>query len=303
MHDHAEPRMTRVLKWSLWVTVVFVVVEFAAGFYARSLALISDAVHNLTDVPSMGLAWLAAWLELRPVDRKRTYGYHRAGILAAFVNSLLLIAIALYIFWEGYQRLRQPEPVRAEVMLVVAMLALVVNSGIALALRRGRRDLNIRTLLIHNAGDAASNLGILIGAFLIARTGLTVIDPLISFAIAALVLWSARSVLHETANILLEGLPKGLKLEEVVRALVALPGVEEIHDVHIWSLGSNYHALSCHVRVADIQMHETARILAEINQLLADRFHITHTTVQFEPTAPQPVPYVLTGLNNKSGKS
>lgn len=291
MHVHNEGA---ALKWSLGATLAFVVVEFAAGTYARSLALISDAVHNLTDIPAMALALLAVWLVQKPVDRKRTYGYHRAGVLAAFVNALLLMAVAVYIAWEAARRFQAPEPVRAKVMLVVAALALVVNSSIALGLLRGRRDLNIRTVLLHNAGDAASNLGIMAGALVIDRTGWYNIDPLISFAIAALILWSAWGIIRETSNILLEGLPKGLKLEEVVQALVALPGVEEIHDVHIWSLGSNLHALSCHVRVADMQMREAGKLLAVINQVLAQRFHISHTTIQFEHTSP-PI-YMPTGV-------
>ncbi|MFQ5926245.1 MAG: cation diffusion facilitator family transporter [Terriglobia bacterium] len=305
MHVHAKgvPAVGGALKWSLAVTLVFVAVEFAAGSYARSLALISDAVHNLSDVPAMALALLAVWLERKPVDRKRTYGYHRAGILAAFVNALALIAVAGYLIWEAYSRLRAPEPVQTNVMLVVAALALVVNSGIALALVHGRRDLNIRAVLVHNAGDAVSNLGILVGAFLIARTGWYAIDPLISFGIAALVLWSAGGILRETSNILLEGLPKGLKLEDVVATLVAIPGVEEIHDVHIWSLGSNLHALSCHVRVADMQMREAGKLLAHINQVLAQRFQITHTTVQFEHAAVQPADYISVGMKPQNPKS
>lgn len=304
MHAHADTRsrLDWALKGSLAVTLVFVVVEFGAGLYARSLALISDAVHNLTDLPTMALALFAVWLEQRPADRKRTYGYRRAGILAAFVNALALVAIAIYIFWEGYLRLRTPEPVRADVMLVVAVLALLVNSGIALALLRGRRDLNIRAVLIHNAGDAASNLGIIVGAVLIARTGWYAIDPVISFGIAALIVWSAVGILRETSNILLEGLPRGIKLEDVVQSLVAIPGVEEIHDVHIWSLGSNYHALSCHARITDMQMREAGKILAHMNQVLAREFRITHTTIQLEPTTTQPAHYMPAAMNAEQTK-
>lgn len=296
VHTEAGPRQAAALRWSLAATLAFVVAEFAAGSYAGSLALITDAVHNLTDIPAMGLALLAVWLGQKPVDRKRTYGYHRAGVLAAFVNALALVGVAGYIVWEAYTRLQAPEPVRANVMLAVAVLALGVNSGIALALVRGRRDVNIHAVLIHNAGDAISNLGIIAGALLIARTGWYVIDPIISFAIAALVVWSAAGILHETANILLEGLPKGIRLEDVVGALVAIPGVEEIHDVHIWSLGSHLHALSCHVRIGDMQVREAGKILAHINQVLAQRFQITHTTIQFEHTAARTAHYMPAGI-------
>jgi len=299
MHGHREQalRSARALRWSLIATLGFVLVEFGAGYYAGSLALISDAVHNLTDVPTLALSLLALHISAWPADRKRTYGYHRAGVLAAFVNALLLVAVAGYILWEGYARLQAPVPVRTTVMLVVALVALGVNSGIALALWRARRDVNIRSVLVHNAGDAVSNLGIVVGAIVIAYTGWYAVDPVISFGIAALVLWSAWGIIQDTTNILLEGLPKGMKLEEVAREILKVPGVEEVHDVHIWSLGSDLHALSCHVRIADMQMREAGKLLGHINQVLAERFRITHTTIQFEQTATQPVQY-LPGSGN-----
>jgi len=299
MQAHAGP-MRRALCWALAVTLAFVLVEFIAGYYAHSLALISDAVHNLTDVPTMAVSLLALLWEQRPADRKRTYGYRRAGVLAAFVNALVLVVVAGYIIWEGYKRLQAPVPVRTGTMLVVAIVALGVNSGIALGLRRGRGDLNIRSVFVHNASDAAANLGILVGAIVIAYTGWYAVDPIISFGIAALVLWSAWGIIRETTNILLEGLPKGMRLEEVAREILQVPGVAEIHDVHIWSLGSDLHALSCHVRVADMQMRETGELLARINQVLAERFHITHTTIQFEHTLTQPVHYIPGGANSRN---
>lgn len=294
MQAHVGP-IGRALRWSLLVTLALVLVEFTAGYYAGSLALISDAVHNLTDVPTMAVSLLALHISQWPADRKRTYGYHRAGVLAAFVNALVLVAIAGYIIWEGYARLQTPVPVRTTMMLVVAVVALGVNSGIALALLRGRCDLNIRSVFVHNAGDAASNLGILGGAVVIAYTGWYAVDPIMSFGIAALVLWSAWGIIQDTTNILLEGLPKGMRLEEVAREILKVSGVEEIHDVHIWSLGADLHALSCHVRVADMQMRETGELLARINQVLAERFRITHTTIQFEQVISQPVHYMSDG--------
>lgn len=277
--------MGRALGWSLWINLAFVVVEFIGGWLANSLALISDAVHNLSDLPSMGLSLVALYAQRRPADRRRTYGYQRSGVLAAFVNGLVLVAVAIYIFYEAWHRLRQPEPVGTGVMLWVSVAGIVVNGGIAWAMWRGRSDLNLRTVLVHNAGDAASNVGILFGALVIARTGWLIVDPLLGFIIGAAVLWSARGVLKETTNILLEGMPTGMQVEEVARAILGVPGVTEVHDIHIWSLGSNVRALSCHVRVEEMSTRESEKILEQLNRLLAEQFGIAHTTIQVESAA------------------
>lgn len=288
MHVHAvaPEKMTRVLKAAIVVTVVFVIVEFAAGLYAHSLALISDAAHNLTDIPAFVLSWLALYFQRKEPTDQKTYGYHRAGVLAAFVNALILMAVAFFIFREAAERFRAPVPVATDVMLVVSLVGLVVNSGVAWALHGGRSDVNIRAVFIHNLGDAASNLGVLVGAVLIARTGRFVIDPILSVAIGVGVLWSSVGVLKETTNVLLEGLPQGMKLDDVVRVMLAVPQVQEIHDIHIWSLSSHLHALSCHVKIADMATSENEKIRHQIAQLLAEKFHITHVTIQFEHTHP-----------------
>ncbi|MGH9803976.1 MAG: cation diffusion facilitator family transporter [Candidatus Acidiferrales bacterium] len=277
--------MRRALGWSLWVNLAFVVVEFIGGYFANSLALITDAVHNLSDVPSMGLSLFALLAARRPADQHRTYGYQRSGVLAAFVNSLMLLAVAGYIFFEAYQRLRRPVPVETDVIVWISLAGIGVNGGIAWAMWRGRRDLNLRTVLIHNAGDAASNLGILAGALLIARTGWHVIDPAISAAIGLAVLWTTWGVLKSTTNILLEGTPPELKVEEVARAMLKVPGVVEVHDIHIWSLAAHLHALSCHVRIGEMSTRESEKIIDQLNRLLAEEFNISHTTIQTEPEA------------------
>jgi len=285
MHVHEIPGMRRALGWSLWVNLAFVVVEFVGGYLANSLALITDAVHNLSDVPSMGLSLFALYAERRPADQRRTYGYQRSGVLAAFVNALILLAVAGYILFEAYQRLRRPVPVETGLMVWIALIGIGVNGGIAWAMWRGRRDLNLRTVLIHNAGDAASNAGILVGALLIARTGWLVIDPIISAAIGLAVLWTTWGVLKSTTNILLEGTPPELSIEAVARAMLKVPGVVEVHDIHIWSLAARLHALSCHVRIGEMSTSESEKILDQLNALLAREFNISHTTIQFEPEA------------------
>ena len=288
-HDYSgasSGQMKSVLAWSMLATIGLVAVELVGGYLGRSIALISDAVHNLTDVPTLVISWLALrWAEKPPTNEK-TYGYHRAGILAAFVNALLLALVAAYVFTEAWERLRQPVEVRDEIMLWIALVGLAINGGITLALVRGRRDLNLRSILVHNLGDALSNIAILGGALAIRWTGATWVDPAIGMGIGAMVLWSSFGILRESAHILLEGLPREMKLEDVARALLEIEGVAEVHDVHIWTLGTDRHALSFHVRIPDMHMEESEKILARINERLTHDFGITHTTVQFERAGP-----------------
>ncbi len=282
-HNHAAARPgTLVLACSVAATLALVATELVGGYLGHSIALISDAVHNLSDVPTLVISWLAVrWAE-RPATPEKTYGYHRAGILAAFTNAILLVLVALYLFYEAYERLRRPVEVRPGVMVWVSLAALAVNGGITLALVRGRRDLNLRSVLIHNFGDALSNLGILAGALVIRSTGAYWVDPAIGAAIGALVLWTSYGILRESSHILLEGLPREMLLEDVARTILRVPGVEEVHDIHIWTLGTDLHALSCHVRIPDMHMEESEKILARIHERLESEFHITHTTIQFE---------------------
>lgn len=275
-------RMADVLGLAVVVTLVLVALEFVAGYLGHSIALVSDAVHNLTDVPSIFISWLAMrWAE-RPPTREHTYGYHRAGILAAFTNAFFLSAVAAVILYEAIVRLRHPAGVNAGVMLWVALIALVVNGGITLGLVSGRRDLNVRSILVHSFGDAISNVGIIAGALAIRWLGTTWIDPIIAVAIGGLVLWSSWGILRETSHILLEGLPRDIKLEEVARSILSVPDVHEVHDIHIWTLGTDWNALSCHIQIPDMHMEEVERILSEIKSNLARDFDITHMTIQFE---------------------
>jgi cobalt-zinc-cadmium efflux system protein len=285
LHSHQHSRSTDwVVKLALAVTLALVVTEFAAGVIAHSLALISDGWHNLTDVPTLILAWIALYFERKPPDHRKTFGYQRAGVLAAFVNALFLVGVALFICFEGYERLVHPETVAAGTMMLVGALALLTNGAISLALSRQRHDLNLRSVFIHNLGDALSNVGIIAGAWLIHRTGQRLIDPVLAFLIAGMILWTAFGVIVDSMNILLESLPKGMKLENVANAMLTVPGVREVHDVHVWSLGSESHALSCHVQTLDMPTSECERIAQRIREVLESEFGITHTTIQFEHT-------------------
>jgi cobalt-zinc-cadmium efflux system protein len=280
-HSRAAGRTVGI---ALLATLALVVVEFVAGTLAHSLALISDAWHNFTDIPALVLSWLALYFAEKPPDHKKTFGYHRAGVLAAFVNALILAGVALLICYEGYERVLRPVPVASGTMLVVGLIALLVNGGISLALVRERRDLNLRAVFIHNLGDALSNLGIVAGAWLIRQTGQEWIDPLLAFLIAGMIIWSAVGILRDSANILLESAPKGLSIERVAAEMLKVPGVREVHDIHIWSLAPHAHALSCHVQVLDVPTSESERTGYRIRDVLANQFAITHTTIQFEHT-------------------
>jgi cobalt-zinc-cadmium efflux system protein len=280
---HAHPVLRpAVLAWAMAATLALVVAEVFGGIVGRSVALLNDAVHNLSDVPALGISWLAMrWAE-RPADSDKTYGYHRAGVLAAFTNALLLLLLALWLGYEAIQRLSAPVAVVESWMIWTSLAALAVNGGITLALVRGRGDLNLRSILIHNFGDALSNIAIITGAVIIRATGAHWIDPLLGLAIGLLVLWSSAGILRESSHVLLEGRPQGMRVEEVARAILSVSGVQEVHDVHLWSLGGGHNALSLHVRIPDMHMDECERMLAAIQEKAAKEFGIDHTTVQLE---------------------
>ncbi len=271
-----------VLAWAMVATLGLVVAEVFGGFLGRSVALLNDAVHNLSDVPALGISWLAMRLAQRPADSDRTYGYHRAGTLAAFTNAILLILLSLWLGYEAIERLRAPLDVVESWMIWTSLAALAVNGGITLALVRGHADLNLRSILVHNFGDALSNIAIIVGAVIIRYTHAHWIDPLLGMAIGLLVLYSSIGILRESAHILLEGRPREMKVEEVARAILSLEQVVEVHDVHIWSLGGGHNALSCHARIPDMHMDECEKIIQAIQQKVASEFGIEHATVQLE---------------------
>jgi cobalt-zinc-cadmium efflux system protein len=285
-HHHHGVAATWVVRIALVATLGLVAVEFVVGSMSHSLALVSDGWHNLTDVPSLVLSWIALYFERRPPDEQKTFGYQRAGVLVAFVNALLLVAVGIYLLYDGYQRIMRPEPVASGAMLVVGVVALVVNGGISWALLGESSDLNLRAVFIHNLGDALSNVAIIAGAWVIRSTGRTIIDPILGLLIAGLVLWSAISIISECVNILMESLPKGMTLDRVAAAMLRVEGVKEVHDMHIWCLGSNSQALSCHVQILDMPTSESEQIAHKVHEMLAHEFGIYHTTIQFEHTHP-----------------
>jgi cobalt-zinc-cadmium efflux system protein len=264
-------------------TSAFVVIELLAGLHAHSLALVSDAGHNATDALALVLAWFAVFLQSKPADESRTFGYHRASVLAAFVNALVLIFLSLWMLYESWMRFLHPTAVDESVMLWVAAGAVILNGGIMLGLQRaGSKDINMRGAFFHMLGDLLGAVAIIAGALIIRATGWTRIDPILSALIAILIVWTAWDITHEAMNILLEGLPRGVRLGDVTAAVSKVDGVLDVHDLHIWSLGSSSHALSCHVLIEDMPPSRSDAILQRLTAVLGERFQIHHTTVQFE---------------------
>jgi cobalt-zinc-cadmium efflux system protein len=266
----------------LILTAAYILLLIAAGIRAHSLALLSEAGHNVSDFLALLLSWAAAYIQERPPSTTKTFGYHRAGVLAAFVNAGTLVLIALFIFYEAVERFYNPVQVQPGIMMAVAAVGVVLNGGIAWLLMRSHSDLNIRSVLIHEIGDTLATLAVILGGIGIVLTGKNFIDPALSILIGALILWSSFGIIRESLNILLEGTPRGMELEQVEAELRSVPGVNNVHDLHIWSIGSETHALSCHNAIADIPPSESEAIMRQVRGMLADRFRIRHTTIQFE---------------------
>jgi cobalt-zinc-cadmium efflux system protein len=217
--------------------LAFVGVELAAGVWANSLALLSDAGHNFTDVIALALSWYAVRLSTQPAHAGKTFGYHRAGILVALANSTTLALVSLGILYEAFKRFRSPEEVRSNVLIGVAAAAFLINAGAALLVRReSRHDLSLKTVFVHLLGDAASALGAVAAGIVIALTGLHWFDPLASVFISLLILWNAWQILRETVDILLESTPRDIDMNQMVRDLLSVPGVRGVHDLHVWSV-------------------------------------------------------------------
>lgn len=280
-HSHADGS-ARVLRYSLIATLIYVGVTAFAGIRAHSLALLSEAGHNLTDVLAMVLSWVALRIQSRPPSATKTFGYHRAGVLAAFINAVTLVAIAFYIFYEAGMRLYHPVEVHPKLMIWIAAAGVVMNGVIAWFLFRSSRDVNIRSVVVHQVGDTLSTGAVIIGGWIILLTGHNWIDPVLSIGIGCLILWSSLGIIRETLNILLEGTPSSVSVEKIIEGIGRLHGVNDVHDVHVWSIGSETHALSCHIGIDDIPPSESENILRNVKDLLAARFHIHHTTIQFE---------------------
>jgi len=282
-HEHIARRRAerRGLSLAIAFTGIILLAEAVGGILTNSLALLADAGHMLTDLLSLAMSFFALAFALRPATKERTYGFHRLEILAALANGVMLILIALYIFYQAYQRLLVPEPVKSIEMLVVATIGLAANGASAFVLGGGE-SLNIRGAFLHVLSDALSSVGVMVGGVVMLLTGQYLVDPLVSILIAMVILVGAYRLTGEAVNILLEATPKGIDLQEVLEAVQGVEGVRDIHDVHIWSITSGLSAMSAHLLIDDQLTSHSTGIVEGVQRLLAERFGIAHTTLQCE---------------------
>jgi cobalt-zinc-cadmium efflux system protein len=291
VHEHShQTHLQKKFKFAVLVTFCVFLGELIGGIWSGSLALLSDAAHVMSDTFSLLISWLAIYLSTRPATASRTYGYHRAEVFAAFINGVTLIGISGWIFYEAYQRYMSPTEIKVTGMFVVACLGLVGNLLILWKLHGGSNNewhgnLNVRSAMLHVIGDTLSSVAVVVGGAIIFWTGWYPIDALLSFLIGGIILFGAVNVTREAVHILLENSPRNADAHTVATHLRDLDAVKDVHDMHIWSLCSNYCALSAHVVVDENTTLAPDRILEQINAELQTHFGISHTTLQLEQVA------------------
>jgi cobalt-zinc-cadmium efflux system protein len=282
-HGHEVEANRKALWLAIGITVVIMIVEVVGGLLSNSLALLSDAGHMLTDVLALALSLLAVEFTTRPPSVTRTYGFYRMEILAALANGASLLFISALILYEAYRRFRATEPVDTQTMLIIAGIGLVANGAAALAMmKRSGESLNIRGAYLHILGDALSSVGVILGGLVIMLTGWYIVDPIISVIICFVIFRGAFALVKDSVNILLEAAPKGLDLGEIQMALREIPGVRDLHDLHLWTISSGIHAISAHVLVDNVPLSRGGEILQDIGGVLKERYRIEHTTIQLE---------------------
>ena len=285
-HSHlreAAKQTTQRLSISLFLTLVFVVIEAGAGIFANSLALLTDAAHNLTDVIALGLTWFAIRVTAQPANAQKTYGYHRVGILVALVNSTTLVLISLGIFYEAYHRFLSPPEVESSILIGVGLIAVVINLVTALLVHRGsEHDLNLRSAFVHLMGDVLSTVGAVIAGVIIYFTDANWLDPLVSVLIGFLILFNAWGILRDAIDILLEATPRDVNIKEMVNDIIKVEGVLGIHDIHVWSLTQSLRTMSAHILTDDLHISAGGAIQRQINEILLHRYNIAHATLQLE---------------------
>ena len=281
-HNHAHGMAKKTLRIAFFLTIIILVAELVGGIVANSLALLSDAGHVVTDVFALGLAWFAAVQAERPANARKTFGYHRVGILVALVNSVTLIVIAIAIIWEAIQRFQHPEPVQPFVMFLAAGIGIAVNLYIGFGLQKEGHSLNVRAATLHVFGDIMASVGVIVAGVIILLAGWTVVDPLLSVVIAVLIAVGAWGILRETTDILLESVPRDISLTHLVEDMQHIEGVQNVHDLHVWCIASGMYSLSCHVLINDLPPSGSSPILQSLTTMLNEKYHIGHATIQFE---------------------
>ena len=283
--NHEAPKnLDNKLKLGLFLNTGFTIVEFIAGILSGSLALTSDAGHNLTDSLSILISFFGNKISKREANDEHSYGYGRASILTALLNGVILVLLAGYIFYEAFQRITKPEPVEGGVVMIVAFIGILINGSIALLFRKDTNDLNIRGAYVNMFFDMLASVGALIAGLLIVVTGKTIFDPIISILIDILLVKSSIEVVRDAMHVLLEGVPEGIDVKKVKSVILEIPKIKNVDDLHIWAISSHLSALSCHVVIEDCDMEESTRIVKQVKENLKHKFHIEHATIETELT-------------------
>lgn len=273
----------KALKRVLIIVSVIMVAEVIGGILSNSLALLGDAGHMLVDVLALGLSLFAISMAKKPATPEKTYGYHRVEIIAALINGVVLALISIYIFYEAYQRILEPPQVQAPLMIGVAVIGLIANLIAILLLKEARQgNLNVKAAFWHILGDTFSSVGVIIAGIIIAFAGWGIADPIIAILISGIILWGAVRLVKEAVDILLEAVPSHVQVNDVIGIIKNVSGVEDVHDIHIWTITSGIHALSAHLRIEDQIISSSTDIVEMVNRDLRQRFNITHTTLQLE---------------------
>ena len=282
-HSHSHSHLQGKFRLAVVLTSAVLIAEVIGGILTNSLALLSDAAHVFADVFALALSWFAVYLSTLPASNRRTYGYHRVEVFAAFINGVSLVAISIWIFYEAFQRISDPEPVKSLQMLIIAIVGLVVNLIVALIfIRESHENLNVKSAFLHVIGDAMSSAGVIIGGIIMKITDWYLIDPILSFVIGFIILFGAIRINREALHILLEGTPRDIDIDNVSNEIKKLSFIKDIHDLHIWSIRSDYTALSAHVLVDAQSIRAMQNTLGSINAMLREKFGISHTTLQLE---------------------
>lgn len=277
--SNVKQKLTVVLAIASAVTTL----EFFGGLLSNSIALLSDAGHMLADVMAVTLSLFAISLATKQHTHKLTYGYHRAEVLAALANGIILAILAAFLFREAYMRLYNPPSIDISILLGVALIGLVANISMAFVLKNVRKSsIGVRSAFLHVFYDTMSSIGVITGGVIAAFTHIYAVDPVIAFMIAGLIVRNAASILKDSAHILLEGAPSGINLQKIIAEIKSVNGVQDIHDLHVWTISSGFNALSGHVIVNDQKISESATIIDEISSILKTNFNISHTTIQIE---------------------
>lgn len=281
--NHQSANGSRGLKIALIIVGAIMVAEIAGGILSNSLALLGDAGHMLVDTLALSLSLIALNIAKKPATTTRTYGFHRAEIIAALANGVALVVVAIYIFYQAYQRFLEPPTVRTTIMMVVAVIGLAANLVAMRLLHQARhQNLNIKAAFWHILGDTISSVGVIVGGIIIAITGWGIVDPIIAVVIGIIILSGAVRLVRESTDILLEAVPKHIPMDKVLGTVKNIPGVEDLHDVHIWTITSGIYAMSSHIVVQDRMVSHTTEIVNAINKEMREHFNITHTTLQLE---------------------